>query len=141
MAIEPCCLHHARYAGRAATSYWVWFAPDGERICFKLASCPDCHLEVLLGVLSQSQPGVVELDICPGCGTKFDPVPLPLFLTVYMPGTERRDYERPFCSACHSKVVSVPLEHGKRQPNRQVSPSPLIPSSHVRDWGLALPPT
>jgi hypothetical protein len=118
MAIAPCSVCSTRFVGRAVTIYWAWYQPEGDRIAFRERTCPDDAVDVLNHIAVAMKEHGNELDNCPLCGTKYEGVPNPIYITVYLPEMPPKRIDVPCCDNCHASLTASAQQRGDLQPNR-----------------------
>jgi predicted RNA-binding Zn-ribbon protein involved in translation (DUF1610 family) len=115
----PCSNCGQRSKGRLATSYNAWFDEQGGRICYRQRLCAPC-LTLLAGYLKGSAlENSSDVAACPVCGQDSSENLDPLYLMVYLPKQEAREYALTTCTSCASNLRVSLAAGGKLMPDRQ----------------------
>lgn len=107
MSLRPCSVCNERVPGKLATAYCAWFLTDGERTAWKQKLCSGCLVEQYKPLLqngSSTSPGSLT---CPGCGGSSETDLDPVYLTLYLPKSEPKEFELSMCAACAAKIRVV----------------------------------
>lgn len=125
MAFQPCSMCGQRKPGKQASAYWAWFLADGSRTAWRQRLDAECLVETYASLLQSSNTDSTDEPTCVGCGGTLTDDWDPVFLTLYLPRQEVREYEIPMCAACAASR-RVTMQHGaERLADRQVrGPSP-----------------
>lgn len=129
MSVKPCSRHHAKIVGKLATFYWAWFNADGARRAYKESICMPCTREELSLLLANSTHNTIDVSACPACGTDSSADLDPIFLTLYAPQLEPKEFQLATCSACAARIRVRILEGGEPLPDRGVSVGGPRPST------------
>jgi hypothetical protein len=130
MSVFPCSVCRQRKPGKLATAYWAWFLADGERSAWKGRYCLGCApvaLSILL-VPSQEWDQNSAVFDCISCGAQANEDSDPIYVTLYLPGKEPREYALQLDSACAAKLRIPITSKLERLPDRGGvvrGPSPL----------------
>lgn len=127
MSIRPCHLCKRRADGKLASAYWAWFLADGERVAWRQRLCMPCLTSTFLTVLQTSKSASMEEPTCPVCGGSSEHDSDPVFLVLYLPKQDPREFELNTDAACAAKIRGNIFELGERLANRQAQvrgPSP-----------------
>lgn len=119
MSFYPCSLHGAKIDGKLATLYSAWFNADGGRTAWKQRLCAPCVKETLALILTKVAETTDFVTACPACGSDSSADLDPIYLTLYLPKQEAREFAMTTCSACAAKC-RVSLQHGaEKLPDRR----------------------
>ena len=121
MSIRKCSMCQKRAIGKLATSYNAWFNVEGTRICYRQRLCLPCLSQAYKTLLANARLTSEDDSTCPGCGGSSENDAAPVYLTVYLPKQEPRDFELAFDAACAAKMYAVMSEGGELMPDRQAS--------------------
>lgn len=106
MSFRPCSLCGQRKPGKQATAYNAWFDKDEVRIAWKQRLCADCLTETYAEVLKKSSSDSTGADTCVACGGLQPTSSAPVFMTLYLPKQEPREYELVLCADCADTLQS-----------------------------------
>jgi len=103
---------------------------DGNRTAWKQRLDADCLVATYGSLLGKSNSDSTDDDTCVACGgtsaSDWDPV----FLNLYLPKQEVREYELHTCAACAAKLRITMQQGAERLEDRSTrSPSPSAPST------------
>lgn len=141
MSRFPCSFCHGKVLGKIAVGYWAWFLADGSRSAWKVRYCVACASKNLRWLLSVA-PSVSEstqVFTCISCGASIGEDSDPMWLTLYVPGQEPREWEIQLDAACAAKLRGPLVSSGERLPDRNAQVRG--PSSLTSAWdALGLDP-
>lgn len=120
MSIRPCHLCQKRVPGRLSSAYWAWFLADGERVAWRQRLCMPCLTSHFLAILRNASSDSTASLTCPACGGSSESDSDPVFLVLYLPKTDPREFELNTDAACAAKIRANIFELGERLANRQV---------------------
>lgn len=118
VSVYPCSNCGQRAPGRMAALYAAWFVSEGERVCYRERLCAACVTIVrdsLLVSVSDSSPNV---SVCPLCGEDSSTNMSPLYLTIYLPKQEAREFALTTCTSCVSPYLASFAEKGDKMADR-----------------------
>lgn len=121
MSIRPCSICKRRVPGKLATSYNAWFLANGQRICYRQRLCLPCLSTSLGPTLRNSSSDSTDTATCPACGGSSETDSDPVFITLYLPKQDPREFELNFDAACAAKTRGVMSEGGELLADRQAS--------------------
>ncbi len=136
MSALPCAMHGHRIDGKLATAYWAWFRADGERTAWKQRICAPCVREVLGALLAAAAAENSDVTACPACGKDSSQDLDPIYLNLYLPKQEGREFALTTCAVCAVTLRQRFLERAVKLPNRELSPGSETSASASDDWGL-----
>jgi hypothetical protein len=130
MAFQPCSLCGERKPGKQASAYWAWFLANGDRTAWKQRLDADCLVSTYSSLLQKCSSDSTEKPTCLGCGGSLGDDWDPVFLTLYLPKQDPKEYELPMCAPC-AATQRVTMQVGaERLADRQVrGPSPSATGS------------
>lgn len=118
MSFRPCSIHGEKINGKLATLYAAWFDDDNTRISYSLKCCAPC-LTTLLGSLNVRRlADSSTLAECPICGQDSSTGVWPLYLTIFPPRSEPREYALPTHRSCVTPYFASFAENGTKLPDR-----------------------
>jgi RNase P subunit RPR2 len=118
MSFYPCSNCGQRANGKLATLYVNWFNEDESRSAWRLRYCVAC-LTMFMGELQGGRSAASQLlTVCPKCGTDASENLSGVFLTIYPPKSEQREYALTTCLSCASELRKRFTETGERLPDR-----------------------
>lgn len=118
MSFKPCSAHGHRIDGKLATLYSAWFLADGSRTAWKQSLCAPCVKTTLAPLLAAVGEASSAVTACPACGSDASSDLDPIYLNLYMPKQDGKEFALPTCSACAAKL-RVSLQVGaQRLPDR-----------------------
>jgi hypothetical protein len=136
MSLKPCSFHGARIDGKLATLYSAWFRSDGERTAWKQSLCAPCVREVLAPMLKGVSDTSSDVSACPACGIDSSQDLDPIYLNLYLPRLDPKEYALPTCSSCAAKL-RVSLQRGAMKlPNRDGATRAGYGPDNVEEWGV-----
>jgi hypothetical protein len=136
MSFKPCSFHGARIDGKLATLYSAWFRSDGERTAWKQSLCAPCVREVLAPMLKAVGDNNSAVSACPACGIDSSADLDPIYLNLYLPKQDAKEYALPTCSSCAAKL-RVSLQQGAMKlPNRQDQRRKDDGDDDAVEWGV-----
>ena len=122
MSIRPCSICKRRVPGKLATSYNAWFLANGQRIAYRQRLCLPCLSTSYRALFQASATSTLtETPTCPGCGGESEKDSDPVFITLYLPKQEPREFELNFDAACAAKTRGVMSEGAELLADRQAS--------------------
>ncbi len=132
----PCSMHGHKISGKLATLYSAWFRADGERTAWKQRLCADCVRQQLGLVLQHAAEENSAVTACPACGKDSSEDLDPIYLTLYVPKQESREFALTTCASC-AATLRVQLQAGAvRLPNRGGSTGRESSADDSDDWGV-----
>lgn len=127
VSMYPCSQHGGRVPGKLASVYWRWFDQEGESIGFKQRLCSACAKDGLRSLLAHASGESTDVSVCPVCGSDSSKDMEPVYLTVYTPGSEGREFQLPICSGCAASVHATAMKGSERLPDRGRSRGAMAP--------------
>jgi RNase P subunit RPR2 len=135
VSFYKCSAHGAKIAGKLATLYSAWFNAANERTAWKQRLCAPCVKETLSPLLAAVQLQSEDVTACPACGTDSSSDLDPIYLTLYLPKQEPREFALTTCGVCAAKC-RVSLQVGaEKLPDRQNGQSDSG-APGADDWGV-----
>ena len=128
---KPWSLCGARKPGKLASAYWAWFLADETRTAWKQRLDAECLTEAYGSLLQKSRSDSMDADTCIACGGSLEGDLDPVFLTLYLPRLEPREYELGTCAACAASLRSIMQTGAEKLEDRSArGPSPSAPASN-----------
>lgn len=104
MSRRPCNLCDKRIIGKLASAYWSWYTADNKRVAWRQLLCSQCLISTFGPTLRTSSADSTDISICLACGGALgDDLDL-VFLTLYIPKQDQREYELNLDAACAAKI-------------------------------------
>jgi hypothetical protein len=123
MSVYPCAGCGQRVPGRLASVYSAWFLADGSRTAWKQRLCAPCVSGKLRSVLAHAADDTSAVTACPACGKESSEDLDPIYLTVYLPKQEPREFALTTCASCAVTLRLDLQDRGERLPDRNGSES------------------
>jgi hypothetical protein len=118
VSTRPCSIHGQRVNGKLATFYNRWVGAEGTWKRYKQWLCAHCATDLLAHLragLSETSP---ELFVCSVCGSPISEIGSSVYLTVYPPRSESREYALTICPSCSQPAVASLQDGAVELPNR-----------------------
>jgi len=131
----PCSQHGGRVPGKLASVYWRWFDQEGESVGWKQRLCVDCSRDGLKSLLAHASDPSLDVSVCPACGSDSSKDMEPIFITVFTPGSEGREFQLTTCSGCATNVKSSAMVRAERLPDRGRSRGAMAPREPEDPFG------
>jgi hypothetical protein len=136
MSAFPCSIHGHKVNGRLASLYSAWFTANGERSAWKQRICAPCAKQELARVLEHAAEENSAVTVCPACGSDSATDLDPIYLTLYVPKQEPKEFALTTCSTC-AVTLRLRLQVGaEKLPNRDGFTSRNNSSDDDTDWGV-----
>jgi hypothetical protein len=138
VSVYPCSACGRRVPGRLASLYSAWFLADGSRTAWKQRLCVGCvseRLRPLLAAASQASPDVTA---CPACGGNASDQLDPIYLTLYLPKQEPREFALTTDASCAVTLRLGLQERAERLPDRNGSSGSQPNREDDDPWAAAL---
>lgn len=119
MSMYPCGRCGRRTPGRLASLYSAWFLADGRRTAWKQRVCVECVATGLRALLASAGEASDSLVMCPACGVDSSGSLDPIYLTVYLPKQEAREFALTTCASCAVTLRLSLQERAERLPDRE----------------------
>jgi ribosomal protein S27AE len=116
MSLIPCDYCHKRVAEKLAQATTAWYRADGQRVAWRQRLCTQCYCT---NILPLDKPVDFDNLTCPACGISTEHDMDPTYVTVYVPGAGKNQFEWPTCSACAVKVRGRAQEGAVKLEDRQ----------------------
>lgn len=137
MVLYSCAGCGVRPREKLAQLYWAWFREDGVRTAWKQRLCVDCTSSRVGSILAHSQGESSDLTMCPSCGADASSDLDPIYLTIYVPRRERRDFSLRMCAACAAVTRAAAQQNADKLVDRQSSSAETSPTSAWDRLGLS----
>lgn len=119
MSLQPCSLHGTPVPGvKLATLFAAWHNEEGIRQAYKLKLCANCLTTVRASLLKFLSPNSPNLTVCPACEADSSADLSPIYLTLYVPKQEGREFALATCGSCATGWRGTFSESGQLQPDR-----------------------
>lgn len=100
MSFFPCSQCGQRERGKLAALYSNWFDDNGDRQAWRQRYCVAC-LTALMGLLKNGTSQDCEsVTCCPMCGKDASQNLSGIYLTIYPPRSQEREYALTTCATC-----------------------------------------
>lgn len=138
MSIRPCSACGKRVHGKLATSYNAWFLADESRVCWRQQLCVPCLTGNLGSLLAKVSEESLDVTVCPACGAESSEDLDPIYLTIFLPKQEPREYALTTCGSCAATLRGSLQEGAKRMADRGAE-SGGSGTPHSDPWAGVLP--
>lgn len=119
MSFVPCANCGTKPPGKLATLYNAWFDENGVRTCWIQRLCAPCLTSEVAPLLAGASQESSDLTVCPACKTDALTNLSPLYLTVYLPKQEAREFALTMCGSCAEHWRQLLSAGARRAPDRQ----------------------
>jgi hypothetical protein len=136
MSIFPCSVCGQKPVGKIATVYSAWFQADGGRVAWKQRLCASCVSSTLRDLLRSASDSSQDVAACPACGTDASSDLDPIYLTLYLPKQDPREYALTTCGVCAAQLRLTLIDGAARLPDRVGGQNGG--SSQADDWAGVL---
>lgn len=138
MSVFPCAGCGQRVPGRLASLYSAWFLADGSRTAWKQRLCAPCVMRKFKPLLAAVASKSSDVTACPACGKNAAEDLDPIYLTLYLPKQEPKEFALTTDTTC-AVTLRLSLQDGaERLPDRQQS-SGFGGDRGNDEWGALLP--
>lgn len=86
--------------GKLATSYNAWVDEEGGRTCYRQRLCVACVTNLVGSLLASASDSSPNVCVCPSCGKDASSDLSPLYLTIYPPKQEPKEFALTTCTSC-----------------------------------------
>jgi hypothetical protein len=128
MSLIPCDFCHKRVAEKLAQTTTAWYTADGHRTAWRQRLCTQCYCT---NVLPLDKPIDFDQLTCPACGISTEHDMDPVYVTVYVPGAGKQQFEWPTCPSCAVTVRARAQEGATKLEDRQPVEGPSAGPSTV----------
>jgi DNA-directed RNA polymerase subunit RPC12/RpoP len=136
VSVRPCSLHGKKIDGKLASLYSAWFRADGERTAWKQLLCAPCVKEVIAPMLAAVSDESQDATACPACGSDSSSDLDPIYLNLYLPKQDAKEFALTTCSSCAAKL-RISLQQGATKlPNRDGQSHDNSSGDDETDWGI-----
>ena len=136
MSVRPCSFHGQRIDGKLASLYSAWFLADGSRTAWKQLLCAPCVREVLGPLFRAASANNQDVAACPACGSDSSSDLDPIYLNLYLPKQDAREFALTTCGSCAAKL-RISLQQGATKlPNRDGQSRGDSSAEDATDWGI-----
>jgi hypothetical protein len=115
----PCSNCGGRVKGRLATLYNRWPGPDGEWERCKQRLCVGCATALLGPLKAGMSLESSDVCVCPICAKDSSGQLSPIYLSVYLPKQEPREYALTTCESCATTLRDSLRVGSSRLANRE----------------------
>lgn len=138
MSVFPCSYCGQRVPGRLASIYSAWFLADGSRTAWKQRACAPCVQRELRSLLAHAADESSAATACPACGSNASETLDPIYLSVYLPKQDPREFALTTCAACAVMLRLRLQEQAQRLPDRDAAAANASGRSVTDEWSSAL---
>lgn len=138
MSVYPCAGCGQRVPGRLASLYSAWFIADGSRTAWKQRLCAPCVGRQLRSLLVSAQQATDFVTACPACGKDSSGDLDPIYLTLYLPKQESREFALTTDAACAAILRLSLQDRAERLPDRSLSNGDSAAPSDPDEWNAVL---
>jgi hypothetical protein len=136
MSVYPCSVCGKRHSGRLASLYSAWFLADGGRTAWKQRVCAPCVRSTLANLLGNALASPQDVTVCPACGSESSNDLDPVYVTLYLPKQEAREYALTTCGPCAVQVRLKLQDGAQRLPDRNGGGAGSSRAAEDDDWGM-----
>lgn len=136
VSIYPCSSCGQRQKGRLATFYNAWFSENGARVCYRQRLCVACVTTVAGSLLASASESSPNVSVCPNCGSDSAADLSPLYLTIYLPKQEAREYALTTCTSCAKQWQESLSANAELMADK---PSESVGAADASAWSEVLP--
>lgn len=134
MSFKPCAVHGSRITGKLATLYSAWFLADGSRTAWKQSICAPCLRDLLAPILQAAGDNSSDVSVCPACGADSSEDLDPIYLNLYLPKQDGKEFALPTCSSC-AVAFRLRLQGGATKLPDRSGQSPTASVADQAEWG------
>lgn len=138
MSVYPCSSCGQRQKGRLATTYNAWFLESGDRECWRQRLCVSCVTLLAASLLGSVSENSSDVTACPACGKDSSQSLSPIYLVVYLPKQEPREYALTTCDSCATTWRESLSAGAKKMADREGA-EVGAPTSASAAWAGVLP--
>ena len=142
MSLIPCDFCGKRVPEKLAQVTSAWYRADGLRVAFRQRLCTACYCTNILPLDKELNFDALT---CPACGIDTSHDMDPVYVTAFVPGGGRQQFEFPTCAACAVEIRNR-AQHGAvklEDKGRVEGPSagPSTPTTRESYWtGIGIGP-
>jgi RNase P subunit RPR2 len=136
VSVRPCSFHGKRIDGKLASLYSAWFLADGERTAWKQLLCAPCVREVIAPMLASVSNESSAVTVCPACGSDSSGDLDPIYLNLYLPKQDAREFALTTCGSCAVKLRTSLQQGATKLPNRGGPSQGDSSADETADWGI-----
>ena len=92
---------------------------EGERICFRERLCAPCVTTLRDSLLVSASDLSLNVCVCPICGQDASENLSPLYLTIYLPKQEAREFALTTCTSCVKPYLESFADKGDKMADRE----------------------
>jgi len=108
MSLIPCDFCTKRVPEKLAQVTTAWYQADQQRVAWRQRLCTACFC---MNVLPLDKEMNFDALTCPACGISTDHDMDPVYVTAFVPGGGRQQFEFPTCAACAVEIRNR-AQHG-----------------------------
>jgi len=97
---------------------YIWWYVNEDRVSYKLHTCSGCLVERWQKILQTSSSTSTDADTCIGCGGSLESDDSPVYLNLYLPKQEAREFELDFDAQCVATICVDTSEFGSKLADR-----------------------
>jgi hypothetical protein len=118
--MRKCSYCHETPRTKLGAVYYGWYPPEGDRVGYRVLYCANDFSEQLLPQVktwTAADPDTAE-PLCWSCGAEVDSLRDKLFVSAFLPRTEKLAFEVQLCAGCLLKQTTAIMAVGERLQNR-----------------------
>jgi hypothetical protein len=119
VSIRPCSIHGRQISGKLATLYSSWPDSEGQWKRQKQFICAPCLTELLAFLQDGHSEMSLDVCVCPKCGSDSSANLSPIYLWLFPPKREKREYALTTCESCAPSLQGSLLDGSIPLPDRQ----------------------
>lgn len=131
MSFKPCSLCEERKPGKFSALYWAHINGNGARKAWLQRLCRECLMESFGSLLASTKGDSTDVYTCPACGGSSRDDSDPVFLTLYLPKQEPKEFELATCAACAANLLPLTQTGSEELADRRLglgAPNPKPPT-------------
>jgi len=97
---------------------YIWWYVNEDRVSYRLWCCAECAADRWAKILRSSNSTLTGEPTCLACGGGLEKDDSPVFLNLYLPKAEAREYELDLDAACAVTIFADTSEFGQRLADR-----------------------
>ncbi len=118
--MNPCSNCHKRPPGKLATAMWRWFETEDRSVGYRCRFCVLCLTELMGSLKAGVSADSSLFSVCPRCGRDSGENQSPIWLWLYVPKQQSREYALTTCTSCAESLREFVQACGEMLPERGV---------------------
>jgi DNA-directed RNA polymerase subunit RPC12/RpoP len=139
VSVYPCSNCGQRVKGKLSTTYNAWFDESGERACYRQRLCVRCLTALAEYLKAGQSDSSLDVTACPVCGSDSSTSLDPIYMTVFVPQHEPKEFALTTCASCAGTLRPSLMEGASKMGDRGVGGGLGPHSNNVSEWDSVLP--